>query len=106
MRVQTITGISNNGFGNTEVWNITLKLFSGNMNIHEAIKNACTEFAMTDEGFDLYKKNGDSFDWDIFVNHIPNSICKLFGFEKINASKAEVVLWDSNILDESRIERS
>lgn len=81
---------------------ISLCLLDGPIDIAESVTNACTEYVKTPEGKKIYESNCGSFDWADFEAHVPNEICRHYGFEKSDSVLCEMeVDWDECLVDDS-----
>lgn len=99
--IKTITAIECDGM-DVRTLTITLKIFDSTIDIKSAIKNACNDYVKTREGLETYRYNCDLFNWADFESNVPNSICRRYGFEKIDSVVSEEdVNWDEQLIDES-----
>ena len=64
-------------------------------NIHQAVRSAVKYFMMTDEGKEVYERNGRSFNWGDFDTYVTDDICQMFGF-RYTGSACEVSYEDFN----------
>lgn len=62
-----------------------IKVFQEDINIEEAVINACIEFYYTTEGEKSVKREDGWWNWQDFYNKVPNEICEKHGFRKINS---------------------
>ncbi len=81
---------------------ITLRLLDGPVNIMENVIKACTEYVKTQEGQKTYENNSESFNWADFEAHVPNEICRHYGFEKSDSILCQMeVNWDEHLVDDT-----
>jgi hypothetical protein len=80
---QTIFFAENLG-GRSFTYSIRLKIADPDIDIEQAIKDACKEYCQTDEGRQLYLDNNKSFNYGDFDLYVPDEICKKYGIEKIS----------------------
>lgn len=80
---------------------ILLRFLDGPINIIEGVTNACTEYIKTPEGKKIYENNCKSFNWADFEAHVPNEICRHYGFEKSDSILCEMeVNWDEHLVND------
>lgn len=71
--------------------------------IKEAIKKACRDYIKTDVGKKTYEYNCESFNWADFEAHVPQNICRKYGFEfKSTPVSDYVVDWDEQLIDTTK----
>lgn len=88
---------------NTRTFVIGLDVFDENINIEQAIKNACTEYCLTEEGKRTYEDNGNCFNWGDFDTYVPNEICERHGFKKTWLNIAPEFNFDQQLVDEDTL---
>ena len=104
MSIITITAIERDGF-DIRTLTIPIQVNDKNINLKEAIQKACTYYAKTEEGRRTYEYNCNLFNWSDFESEVPNEICRMFGFEKMEEHKGDLTVdWDEQLVDESGLE--
>lgn len=74
------------------------------VDVEKAVKDACTEYCLTEKGRKVYEGNCDCFNWGDFDTYVPNDICKKYGFEKIDyAYDIEEYKFNQQLVDETDI---
>ena len=71
---------------------IKIEITKQNIDLKQAIKDACREFIVTPEGLKLYSKNHEQFNWQHFAANVPNTICEKYGFKKVQSE----IEWDTD----------
>lgn len=99
-QLRTITALKHDG-GDVRAISIVIKILDRTIDLKEAIKNACNDYIKTSEGVKTYKYNCGYFNWADFSANVPNSICRKYGFEKMDdVVSDETVDWDELLVDE------
>lgn len=82
---------------------IVLDVFDENINIEQAVSDACKEYCLTDEGKRTYEGNCNCFNWGDFDAYVPDEICERHGFRKVDSVSAEEFIFDQQLVDENDI---
>ena len=83
---------------------IKIEVTKQNIDLKQAIKDACREFVVTPEGLKLYSKNHEQFNWQHFAANVPNTICEKYGFKKVQTDNENVLYekWDESLVDQPK----
>ena len=83
---------------------IKIEVTKQNIDLKQAIKDACREFVVTPEGFKLYNKNHKQFNWQHFAANVPNTICEKYGFKKIQTDNENVLYekWNESLVNQPK----
>lgn len=96
LNLKTIVATDQDGL-NTRNLVITLEVLKDDINIEQAVMNACTEYCQTEEGKWVYCDcNCFSFNWGDFVTHVPKEICENHGFKIFESEYIEELQVDFN----------
>ena len=82
---------------------IALDVIRDDLNIEEAVMDACKEYCRTEEGQRVFKVNGCNFNWGDFDAYVPNDICASYGFTKIVSNIADEFDFNQQLVDEEEI---
>jgi len=82
---------------------MVLDVDNENINIQQAVSNACKEYCLTEEGKETFERNCNCFNWGDFDTHVPNEICQKHGFRKVESNVAEEFDFDQQLVDECDI---
>lgn len=85
---------------------ITLEVIYHNIDIEQAVMDACKEYCQTEDGKRTYCDcNCCNFNWGDFVTYVPNSICERHGFKIYDMDYVEELQVDFNqqLVDEDDI---
>ena len=82
---------------------MVLDVDSKDINIEQAVLNACKEYCLTDEGKRTFEGNCNCFNWGDFDTYVPNEICQRHGFRKVESNVAEEFNFDQQLVDEYEI---
>lgn len=69
----------------------------------QAVRNACKEYCLTDEGRRVYEGNCNCFNWGDFDTYVPNAICEKYGIRKTLTTVSEQFYFDEQLVDEEDI---
>ena len=105
LNLKTIVAIDQDGLN---VYNlvITLEILKDDIDIEQAVMNACTEYCRTDDGKWTYCNcNCHSFNWGDFTTYVPKEICEKHGFRIFESEYIEELQVDFNqqLVDEDDI---
>jgi hypothetical protein len=90
---------------NTRSMSIQIEALQPNLDIRQAVINACTEYVQTPEGKSIYEYNCHCFNWADFVSNVPNSLCEKHGFRRLNDHVSDIeVDWDEHLVNDSALE--
>ena len=83
---------------------IKIEVTKQNIDLKQAIKDACREFIVTPEGLKLYSKNHEQFNWQHFAANVPNAICEKYGFKKVQTDNENVLYekWNESLVDQPK----
>ena len=83
---------------------IKIEITKQNIDLKQAIKDACREFIVTPEGLKLYSKNHEQFNWQHFAANVPNTICEKYGFKKVQTNNENVLYekWNESLVDQPK----
>lgn len=96
LNLKTIVATDQDGL-NTYTLVITLEVLVDNINIEQAVMDACKEYCQTEDGKYTYCNcNCFSFNWGDFVTYVPNEICKKHGFRIFESEYMEELQVDFN----------
>ena len=96
----TISATEHDGF-DTRTMSIELEVFKEDIDVLDAIKEACREYTTTENGLKTYIGNCDCFNWADFDMYVPNEICEKYGFRKIKSDVSNIdVNWDEQLVDD------
>lgn len=87
----------------TRTFVLGLDIFNENINIEQAVKDACKEYCMTEDGKKTYEGNCNSFNWGDLDAHVPDEICERHGFKKLWLDIAGEFNFDQQLVDEDEI---
>lgn len=73
------------------------------INLYEAIKAACQDYCLTEEGKRTYEGNCNAFNWGDFDVYVPDAICQKHGFKKLNSVMAEEYIFDEQLVSETDV---
>ena len=73
------------------------------IDLKDAIRNACTEFCQTEEGKLIYSGNANCFNWGDFDIHVPDELCAKHGFQILQRFDADLVDLHEQLVEESDI---
>lgn len=71
--------------------------------LETAIKNACQEYCMTEEGKKVYSGNCHCFNWGDLDLYVPVDLCKKHGFYIVESHNAEFRDLNEQLVAESDI---
>lgn len=74
-----------------------------NIDIEKAIKDACKEYCLTEEGKRTYEGNCNNFNFGDLDAYVPNEICEKYGFKKVYLDIAGEFNFDEQLVDENDI---
>lgn len=96
MVTRTIFGVNSEREG--VAFALVFKVPSDDFDLKGAVRKACRAFCRTEEGKQQYEANGNQMTWEQFHEQVPDYLCKLFGFEKVEG-KAEYTKGNTNLLE-------
>lgn len=79
----TVSAIHDNGLNDKSVLNITLDCDITkypDFDPEKAIKDATADFLRTDRGKAILKETSGSFNYGDFINYVPDTFCRKYGF--------------------------
>lgn len=81
---------------------IPLKVPDADFDVMDAVRKACTYYVTkTDEGRKVFAYNCNEFNWADFESNVPNDICRMFGFEKLESCGSDCIAdWDEELVDQ------
>lgn len=82
---------------------MVLDVNSEDINIEQAVLDACKEYCLTNEGKRTFEGNCNCFNWGDFDTYVPNEICEKYGFRKVESNVAEEFNFDQQLVDECEI---
>ena len=82
---------------------LTFMTEEDNINLEEAIKNACKEYCRTEEGKKVYSGNCHSFNWGDLDLYVPAAICRKHGFYIVQSYNAVSGDFNEQLVTESDI---
>ena len=82
---------------------MVLDVNSEDINIEQAVLDACKEYCLTNEGKRTFEGNCNCFNWGDFDTYVPNEICEKYGFRKVESNVAEEFNFDQQLVDEYEI---
>lgn len=82
---------------------MVLDVDNENIDIEQAVKNACKEYCLTNDGKETLEENNGYFNWGDFDTHVPNDICKKYGFTKVASNVSEVFNFNQQLVDEDTL---
>ena len=98
MKKHIITAIEQDGL-DVHTFALCLETVEDDLDIKQAVKNACEEYIKTPAGKATLEYNSGYFDWADFAMNVPNEICKKYGFTKIEADENYIVSWGEQLID-------
>lgn len=87
----------------TRTFVLGVEIEDENLDIEQAVKNACKEYCLTEEGRKTYEGNCNSFNWGDLDAYVPNEICERHGFKKVWLRIAGEYNFDQQLVDETDI---
>jgi len=66
------------------------KVPNEDFDIKAAIKAACIAFLSTEDGRKICENDRNEFSWHMFMEYVPNSICRRYGFEMVTLNMPAV----------------
>lgn len=97
--IKTIIALENDG-RHVRAMAINFEIPSVDFPLHNAVKEAATEFCQTEEGRKVYRYNACHFNWGDFVSNVPGSFCEKHGFKMLASQiNDEVVDWNEELAD-------
>lgn len=102
---QTVVAVERDGL-DLRVMSIRFELLKPNLDLKQAVYDACTEFVKTSEqGRTLYSYNCGCFNWaDLASSGIPEEICVKHGFRILDDDAADLVVdWDEHLVNDDEI---
>lgn len=105
-KLKAITVIERDGL-DVRALTILLRVLSDDpdFDLKQAVRDACTQYVLTEDGKAVYSYNCGCFNWADFETNVPNDICRQHGFEKVDYGllSDEDADWDEQLVDESRL---
>ena len=98
MKKYTITAVEQD---KCDIRTISLQLETDddNLDIKQAVRNACAEYIKMPVGQVILKHNAGCFNWADFAIYVSNEICKKHGFTKFEADESHIVSWEEQLID-------
>lgn len=90
-RLQIVQAKKTEGF-HTKIVCLPYRILSEDedFSFRRAVKDAVQTYLATESGKRYLKEMRGTFDWFDFDAFVPNSICRLYGFEKIEESNEDI----------------
>lgn len=104
-RLRSVVAVERDGF-DVRTLAMVFRILSDDpgFNLAKAVKEASTQYVLTEDGRKVYNYNCSHFNWADFFSNVPNDVCRQHGFEKVDSVYAEEdVEWDECLVDDSVI---
>ena len=90
-RLQIVQARKMEGF-NTKIVCLPFRILSQDedFSFQKAVKDAVQTYLATESGARYLREMRGTFDWFDFDAFVPNSICRLYGFEKVEESNEDI----------------
>ncbi len=84
-------------------FSLTFEVPNESFDLMSAVRDAVTDFCMTEEGRKIYEYNCRCFNWADFEANVTNEFCEKHGFSRVldTYMADEIVDWDEQLADDS-----